>query len=309
MKRLQCPSCGAPLPKQPPVDARLVCEYCGAEYLMDSTARLRVVTAGDVSGQGRQIGQAVSTAGRWVIGVVVAGFALAILITAVVIFVSVRAAKQATVAVRAIQPPRPPHVVPSEVWNVESLRRLTPDRIDVPLQVSSPPTALDRFDPAASLPWALAIAQGWQHDVRLERIDAERVRPDGSVDLAGDRDAEVLYRFWSPGQIEEFRRRADLQKDAKVACEFWLRMQTGKIMARVLDGKPDDDPLPPFPEIPPLMTTFAALSGRPGFPMKPFFDGYLLHLQGEGWVWYLQTLGGESLPRVRARDGRQYPYR
>jgi hypothetical protein len=294
------------VPNQPAADGRVACDYCGAEFVTDSTGRLRVVQV-DLSAQGRQIGEAVGHAGRWVIGVVAACFALAMVVTGAVIVLSVNAARDSTrTVVRSVQTATRPPV--AERWTAANLSRLTPDRIDVPLAVSAPPTSLERFDPAASLPWALAIAQGWRRDVRLERIDGERVRPDGTLDVAGDADAEVLYRFWSPAQIEEFRRRADLQKDAKVACEFWLTLKAGKITARVLDGRPDDDPLPPFPEIPPLAATFAALSGRPGFPMKPFFDGYLIHLSDEGWVWYFNTLGGESLPRVRARDGRQWPY-
>ena len=77
MKRLQCPSCGAPLPKTAPADGRLVCEYCGAEYQSDPTGRQRVVRV-DLSSQAPQIGAAVSTAGRWVIGVIAAVFALAL---------------------------------------------------------------------------------------------------------------------------------------------------------------------------------------------------------------------------------------
>lgn len=285
----------------------MVCEYCAAEYVTDATGRVRTVHTVDLSAQAPQIGAAVSKAGRWVVGAVVVCFGLALLVTGLIVFASLRAARQAAPAVPSITPPALERKAP-EAWTVASLSRLTPDRIDVPLAVSPPPTALAAFDPAASLPWALAIAQGWQRDVRLERIDAERVRPDGTLDLAGDPEAEVLYRFWSPSRIEEFRRQADLNRDAKVTCEFWLQVEKGAVTARVLDGKPDDDPLPPFPEIPPLTATFATLGAKPDFPRKPFFDGYLLHLPDEGWVWYLQTLSGESLSRVRARDGRQYPY-
>ena len=306
MKRLQCPSCGAPFPKRPPAGSPLVCEYCGAEFVSEAAAKAQASRVIDLSAQGPQIGAAVSRASRWVLGVVALCFVAALAVAGVIVFVS---ARSATDAARRLT--RPVAVTPNaakETWPVAALARLTPDRIDVPLQVSPPPTALAAFDPATSLPWALAVAQGWQHDVRLERIDVERVRPDGTVDLAGDPQSEVLYRFWSPNRIDEFRQRADLDKNAKLACEFWLALKGGAVTARVLDGRPDDDPLPPFPEIPALATTFATLGAKPDFPRKPFFDGYLLHLPDEGWVWYLQTLSGESLARVRARDGRQYPY-
>ncbi len=307
MRRLQCPSCGAPFPKRASSTGPLVCEYCAAEYVTDATGKARTVHTVDLSAHAPQIGAAVSKAGRWVIGAVAVCFGLALLVTGLIVFVSFRTARQATHAIRST-PPLAIERKAAEVWTVASLSRLTPDRIDVPMTVSPPTTALAAFDPASSLPWALAIAQGWQRDVRLERIDAERVRPDGTVDLAGDPESEVRYRFWSPSRIEEFHRQADLNRDAKVACEFWLQVEKGAVTARVLDGKPDDDPLPPFPEIPALSTTFATLSAKSDFPRKPFFDGYLIHLPDEGWVWYLQTLSGESLSRVRARDGRQYPY-
>jgi hypothetical protein len=45
-----------------------------------------------------------------------------------------------------------------------------------------------------------------------------------------------------------------------------------------------------------------------GFADKPYYTGYLVHLPREGWVWYLRSISGESYPRVRARDGRTYPY-
>jgi hypothetical protein len=36
----------------------------------------------------------------------------------------------------------------------------------------------------------------------------------------------------------------------------------------------------------------------------------MIHSAGEGWVWYLSTLSGrDSIPRVRAKDGRVWPYR
>lgn len=34
----------------------------------------------------------------------------------------------------------------------------------------------------------------------------------------------------------------------------------------------------------------------------------MIHLPREGWVWYLTSPSGDGFPRVRARDGRRYPY-
>jgi hypothetical protein len=57
------------------------------------------------------------------------------------------------------------------------------------------------------------------------------------------------------------------------------------------------------------MPELVARARRGGHPPAPFLKGYLIHLDDEGWVWYLSKLGGESLPRVRAGDGRVWPYR
>ena len=48
---------------------------------------------------------------------------------------------------------------------------------------------------------------------------------------------------------------------------------------------------------------------RGKLPPRPLFRGYMTHLPGEGWVRYLSTLSGrDSIPRIRAADGRQWPY-
>ncbi|MFN7942371.1 MAG: hypothetical protein U0X73_12295 [Thermoanaerobaculia bacterium] len=42
----------------------------------------------------------------------------------------------------------------------------------------------------------------------------------------------------------------------------------------------------------------------------PFYKAYVIHLEDEGWCWYLSTLSGApDIPRLRPRDGRFYPYR
>ena len=71
----------------------------------------------------------------------------------------------------------------------------------------------------------------------------------------------------------------------------------------------DQDALPPEPpQAMPLAATFEKLAAHPPFKAS-FYSGYLLYADGEGWVWYLSTLDGESLPRVRSADGKAFPYK
>lgn len=126
------------------------------------------------------------------------------------------------------------------------------------LDVAPPAQGYGAVDPVAQIPWALAIAQGWAEDARLERVDVERLRPDGTANVADDPQGSLGYRFLSPAH----RRPAlvpRLQRDARYTA--------------------------------------------------PYLSGYLVHLETEGWVWYLTPLGSESVPRIRATDARPWPYR
>jgi hypothetical protein len=184
-----------------------------------------------------------------------------------------------------------------------------------PLEAAPPPASYASFDAIAALPWAVTIAQAWADDARLERIDVDRLHPDGLLNVSDDKEAEVTYRFVSPERINELRRRADLSANAQMQTEFWLRVQNGQptVLApttpAALQAFRDHEGLPPeHPSALPLATTFARLANRAEFK-APFYKGYLLHLEGEGWVWYFSTLSGTSLPRVRSTDGKVWPYK
>jgi hypothetical protein len=184
-----------------------------------------------------------------------------------------------------------------------------------PLEVTPPPSGYESLDAVAVLPWAVTIAQAWADDARLERIDVDRLHPDGVVNVADDNEAEVTYRFVSPERIRELRRRADLSANAQVQTEFWVRVQNGQptVVApttpAALQAFRDHEGLPPeHPRALPLATTFARLATRTEFK-APFYKGYLLHVESEGWVWYFSTLSGQSLPRVRSTDAKAWPYK
>ena len=87
--------------------------------------------------------------------------------------------------------------------------------------------------------------------------------------------------------------------------EFFLRLQKGRATALIIEGKPRRDELPPpGPKALPLprLLEIARSSGR--FPVKPFYEGYMISFGRGGWVWYLNSLSGrESLPRLAAETG------
>ena len=77
------------------------------------------------------------------------------------------------------------------------------------LSASPPAGGYGAVDPVAALSWALSIAQAWESDARLERIDVSRLRPDGTVNVQDDGDALLTFRFRSPsGQARCDSRRA-----------------------------------------------------------------------------------------------------
>ena len=181
-----------------------------------------------------------------------------------------------------------------------------------PLQVAPPAGGYGSVDAVVTLPWALAIAQAWQGDARLERIDVVRLRPDGTVNVQDDGDASLTYRFVSPGARKALRDQARLQANAEAVVGLWVQVKGGapQVYAQVAQGNSrDDEAVQPHPDAEPV----ARLMSRPAVQAMradlPFLNGYMIHLKGEGWVWYFSSLANESKPRVRARDGAIWPYR
>ena len=181
-----------------------------------------------------------------------------------------------------------------------------------PLDVAPPAGGFAAFDAVAGLPWAVTIAQAWNRDARVTRIDLTRVRPDGTINLQDDREGQVRYRFASPSKIDELRRQADLSASAELATEFWVQVQAGQTTVMSVRNKAgmlpsSDGQLPEHPRSLTSTAIWKQLSSRPGYD-APFHSGYLIHLEREGWVWYFSSLSGKSQPRVRARDARIWPY-
>ena len=138
-----------------------------------------------------------------------------------------------------------------------------------------------------------------------------RVSAAGTLDLAAGADDVAGYRFVSPARIDEWNRIADREASARVGYELMIKAAQKKVTAYLNRGRPSSRDLPP-PKVDALRlgdAIAAAKRGR-GFVEYPFYNGYLVYLEREGWVWYLQGLSQrETLPRVRARDGAVYPYK
>lgn len=188
------------------------------------------------------------------------------------------------------------------------------------LDVPAPPGGWARVDPVATREWALGIARLWQTDAHLTRIDLSRMPAEGTIALgeppspgrSSDDGESVGYRFVSESRQEAWVARAAAgEREPRVNWGLMLTVAGAQVRALATGGRPDTrDEKPmgvdslPLPQI-----LVAAAKGR-GFTPAAFYDGYMVFLPGEGWVWYLSGFGqNTSQPRVRARDGLVFPYR
>jgi hypothetical protein len=170
------------------------------------------------------------------------------------------------------------------------------------LDVAPPPKGYAAFEAVENLPWALAIAQQWELDARIERIDVDRLRPDGTMNVQDDPESKAGYRFLSPGLLTEYQRQADLGKtDLKTG--LFLNVKKSGVEALTHSQAPNE-PVPPYPEAMPLPQILAAIAAKGKLPQKPYFSGYMIFSKNWGWIWYLNTLSRqERIPIVNAKDG------
>ncbi len=331
MQIAECPHCGAPLPETDG-RTRVVCEFCGTALAptqqasplaalieeAEKNAAARAVVIGRP-----QIQAPAKAAGRSAAIVFLVFFCA---IGSVIWFAVHTATRSLTSMTSGLRNAFPRIQIQDGPLKVADLATTRFTGREVPLDVAPPLGGYTAVDAAINLPWALTIAQGWQRDVRLDRVDVERMRPDGTANCRDDAEASVLYRFVSPGRIEELRRQSDLTRNPEGEYEFWVTLKKGQTMARTLRSRslPSDvgrflEPakarvaratgqsfsVPPFPTVPPLHQVVTTASRQARWVAKPFYDAYMLWSEGEGWVWYISGLSGrDSMPRIRASDGR-----
>lgn len=315
MKSLKCPNCGGPI-ELGDHEIRTACPYCAGS--LERTLAMPRPHAGE-PGRGRA---RTPSAGQQIGLRRAAGCTLLVVvgIAAVGAFVALRAARIGREVARGVADASRslPRAAPDEPVAGLPLARLAEPEFAGRhrLAAAPPPTGLAAFEAVGNLPWALAIAQHWAPDVQLWRIDVERLRPDGTVNVADDPHAEVSYRFVSPRRAAAFRARADAQPDARGDFELWVTVEKNMIYGYEISTLPQIAAIHyeelerlDYPRSRPLPEILAANARRSELPGVPFFNAYLIRLEDEGWCWYLSTLSGKpNIPRFRARDGRMWPY-
>lgn len=307
MKALSCPKCGAPIEVDETTQApTLRCPFCRSTL---APTRTMSAAGAPVVIDLRHVTRAGAAAARWV-GVVLL---VVLAITGVSLWIAFDAARsgvdripkslgigersaETATARRAARP----------LAELESLTRADAWQL---LELAPPAGGLAAFDPAAERSWAMNVGQAWRADVLLERIDVTRLRPDGTVNLVDDREASAMYRFVSPQAIELYTRQARQSTRVEAETGLFVKIEGGQVRALVVEARADDLPPDAPDRILDTRDLLARLRRDERFAEVPFFTGYLIRLEREGWVWYLSPLAGKALPRVRASDGKPWPYK
>lgn len=289
----RCSGCGAALGTPTDDDLTIVCPFCGLRHDLNDLAAAGVPVTISVD-----LGQRRNRASPWLVGVVAL---LVIVPTGLGIYLASRAADtvQTISRVPVTRVPVRPRVLP-----LADLASLTESRWTT---VDAPPLpgGLDGFEPVAALPWAMHIAQAWANDAQLTRIDIGRTDTTGRVDVSGERVSG--YRFRSPAREQRWKQEADAGSKGTTPTAMLLQIK-GATVQVLLDADIRNEPAAPAPVSLPLPDLLERAKRRKGFADRPFYEGYMIHLPREGWVWYFRSPSGDSFPRVRARDGRVYPY-
>jgi hypothetical protein len=303
MRARRCQGCGAPLPESS--QPQQTCRFCGLVHDSGTaTAPTTTVHPSTGSATTRKLSRPVTLA--------IAVFTLLILGVTVVpgviaAYLGWKATQVALSRTVDVSPARGA----SAMATPATLRALPPGHHDI--DAAAPAGGYSALDPVAAAPWALALAQAWAEDARLWRIDVSRLRPDGTVNVQDDGEARVRYRFVSPARAEALRQQAQLSQRAEGPVGLWVSVEgTGRPRVYIDQGRAStlrDAPVPPHPSVMPLSALLARPAVRSALVPVPFYNGYMIHLEREGWVWYLSTLANESMPRVRAVDGVPWPYR
>ncbi|MEP7118741.1 MAG: hypothetical protein ABI880_14225 [Acidobacteriota bacterium] len=291
----RCSGCGASLGDPTDDDLTVVCRFCGLRHDLDTP----VSAAAPV---GIELGPRMRRTNRALLAVILG---LVAIVVALALFAGDRTAEQVTTAVRqstaAVTERRP---VPPRPLALADLAGLTEFGWKI-VDTSPLPGGYDAFDPVTALPWAMSIGRAWAADAVLTRIDVGRVAATGAVDLAGE--ATSGYRFSSPARQERWRRETDAGAKSITATALTVQIQGTTVKVLVQDDRRDAPAAPAAVSLPLPAILERARRGR-GFADRPFYAGYMIHLPREGWVWYFSSPSGDSFPRVRARDGRAYPY-
>jgi hypothetical protein len=150
----------------------------------------------------------------------------------------------------------------------------------------------------------------------LQRIDVTNLSRKGTLNVSREGTGEAIYRFWPTPHPDARELRAARVTGDTGPLELWIRIKNRN--AEVIVSKLTYIPSPranaaadadigavkslPLPEI------LSRAMKRKEFEQVQSMNGYLVPLAGEGWVWYLNDPVEPPTPRIRARDGRTWPY-
>lgn len=291
MKRVICPSCGAPLPVG--VEGNVVtCGHCGSAFERKSlpkptsAAPMLPVALGLVFG----VGLAVS------------------LVIAVV--------------ANPTPPPPPPVVITPAVPVVQRAPKVAPPPpqekvypltalaggaptgawflLDAPGRVG----AADTFPLQANLDWMLGVVRRWAVDARLDRLSIDHVSPEGKVDLSADGNGVIDARYASPALRDNVARALEVTQ-APVFSELRLAVSDQRVKAMIGEpfGRSATDAVPPAPtlgcDLPEVVAAFRAA----GVSQRPEYSLLLQWVESSGrkgyWRWTIGSMkAGDRLESV-----------
>lgn len=292
----RCQGCGATLREAEDGASVVTCPFCGlAHDDVPAASGPVVVTLG---------GGAAQRAGRRAMWVILAIVLISTVVTLVPVWFGVRLARDVVDRTTSMLPSQRRETVRATLVPAE-LAALPEGQGWKRLEVPPPPGGFADFDPVAGIPWAMAIGRAWASDAVLSRIDVGRVAATGAVDLGGEHASG--YRFTSPARRTEWVNETDAGSRSLTATGLMLQIKGNEVRALATEDRREEPRAPEPASLGLDQILEHARRGR-GFADRPFYSGYMIHLPREGWVWYFQSASGDSFPRVRARDGRVYPY-
>ncbi|HTV01333.1 MAG TPA: hypothetical protein VMF13_12370, partial [Luteitalea sp.] len=254
MQPRQCAGCGAPLP-QTDTDGVVTCRFCGMAHDPHHGVRVARLVVGGASDASRSAARVLGIIAA-VIGVVVGIVGLGIGVAAW------RVSRRPPIA-----------TVPSVTRDMPATGITAADLPELParrlaLTAAPPNSELAALDAVQMLPWAISLAQQWESDAAIERIDVERMRPDGTVNGVDDPQAAVRYRFVSPRRTQQLRLEARTNAQAAAVTEFHLGLGTGGTYVQGIEhraARPGDADRPPHPDVTPLSTLIPRLAERDAY--------------------------------------------
>lgn len=291
----RCSGCGAALGTPTDDDLTIVCRFCGLRH--------------DINQLGDPDAPVVPQTGRPLGGVARAIIAGILLMVAISVgsglYVAYRAADAVTTRVRdTAEAARQASAERSRPLALAELGTLT-EYAWKAVATTPPPGGFEAFDPVAGVPWAMTIARAWAPDAALTRIDVGRVSSTGVVDASGDTPSG--YRFHSPARLLRWKQETDGGSKSTTATGLMLQLQGTEVRV-LIETRGRKEPPTPEPTSLSLPALLARARTARAFSDRPFYAAYMIFLPREGWAWYFRAPSGDSFPRVRARDGRVYPY-